>query len=115
MIRRVRTFMWALNALLCAGILVFAIRYLLFPTPTDRLADIRGIDSSPSKPGREPGGAPESVLAAVRNPVKSSTSSEASLPFKLFALKGAFPAQPPRQGVAFMRAVSRPVDLTART
>jgi len=104
-----------LNVALGLAIAAFSFKYLVSPPHVDRLRDIRNIDASATSPGDPTSRTDESVLLTLRNPLSPEKRSPSRIPFQGFTLKGALPAEAPNQGVAFMRAASRPVDLTAHT
>lgn len=94
--------LWGLNIALGLG----AVTILLPSSSVDRLIDVRTIDATASRIPPEPS-ADESVLR-LGNPV--GAPKEAAAAFRGFTLKGALPGS---TSVAFMRSVSRPVDLMA--
>ncbi len=106
--------LWVVNALLGAGIVVFAFQYLLFPAESGLDPNFAQDEASTHRPTNV---APVSdqILKALRNPV-TPASAPGLGPASSFraTLKGTVPsAKDPKQGAAFLKSNTRNLELVA--
>jgi hypothetical protein len=109
--------LWVLNALLGAGIVVFAFQYLIFPQDSGLL---RGFDPgsvATARPIDRP--APQvsdEVLKKLRNPLEKTASKDpvptVASSFRA-ALTGVMTGDDPSRGVAFLRLTARNTEFVA--
>lgn len=112
-VRAVNGLLWALNALLGAGIAVFAWFFLLFPGDPGNLADFEP-DADAGSTAQAPQARASDAALRLGNPVeKREATGPAPTLFKA-TLKGTLPSEKdPKRGLAFIKSAARNVELVA--
>lgn len=112
-VKTVNGLLWALNALLGAGIAAFAWFFLLFPGESGNLKDFEADADAGSVAQAAPGRTSDAALR-LANPVeKREASGPAPTLFKAM-LKGTLPSdKDPKRGLAFIKSTARNVELVA--
>jgi hypothetical protein len=112
-VKRINGLLWALNALLGAGIAAFVWFYLLFPGDPGHLKDFEA-DADSGSVAQAPQARTSDAALRLGNPVeKREASGPAPTLFKA-TLKGTLPSEKdPKQGLAFIKSSGRNVELVA--
>ncbi len=114
-VKLLNRYVWALNFLLVAGIVVFSFRYLLRASDNSLIKDIKPDNESPRRPGK-PRDDSDGSLKTLTNPIQTPNINGpefADSPFKA-VLKGTLPSEKePKRGIAFIKSIARNTELVA--
>jgi hypothetical protein len=114
-VKRANAFLWAFNALLGAGIVVFAVNFLILPQE-DFLAGFDPDAPGDARPAAVVAQAQnDQALKGLRNPIEKQTAQAPAQVLSSFkaGLRGTMCSKDPAGGIAFIRSLARNTELVA--